>query len=690
MPLNAAPLLYFLRSGTSDEGKSLGIRIPPMQDSGVEAKLKPWEGGRPEELWWLLPGLLIQSSYNNFYLSAADSDGFPLITNYQPYSWNLTDDGLLLSTSGEYVLAVTEGTMHPQLVMRPKASYKGNRWQLLPNVWTPQSGSNFGSIQSKLTPNGPFRNPMGLNIDGGHPVPGSGVILWPLSDGGTNQLWKLTDDGHILSALGGGLVLDSGANAEAGTQVIVNPWSVPSAKSQQWSVKDGVITNAATELVVNVSGANTAPGTSIVLWELESGSQSDNEIFFFNVPRQPLSAIMRLPPTPFPSFSALSFGADGEKAYQYINSQLHLGAGEDPPLPPLRANYSNLDLGSLMPDWLMKINSLSPPSDVSQESWDAVVAQLTGELNAVPVVQTLFANTIEYLQGSIANNEATYSQIVDLLSLPDQLNQKALSWIGSLVEGLVYTVVSAVPVASGVNLWSVAANLMSTVYSTVMASAGANPPPADAFQVAYAELWGTISANFESMVGTTGAIATSILADWGKIQATYEKCLKPGPDGLAWPPSLTSVLIDQSATAFATYALQVLLPIQNQIYMIPAGVDKEPGPSSWQDTSGNTYFLASNSDWSSSPADQVFEYLSNNVSLQDMYLSLSGWTLPVAVIGGIKNDDQTNVSISNQSGKVLTLGVSSNEGLRNCSPAIFHDYRRGTDGRVWQSTSSVF
>jgi Ricin-type beta-trefoil lectin domain len=662
MPLPTAFTVYYIRSDMSQEDVSFGMAIAREEVNYATAILSKWDGGQTQELWYLQPGMTIQNAYNNYYLAPGEVDS-ALVLSSDPYNWTLTEEGLLLTPTGDYVVSVNEAVDPPLVILRPVASNQGHRWRLFPNMFRPQPKSVYGSIQTKLTPNGPFREPMVLNIEDGYPVGGQKIILYPLAAGGSNALWRMTDDGHIQSGLGAGLVLDAGPDAQSGTQLVVNPWVYPAEDTQIWSVKDGVITNKATSLVVNVAGDNTQSLTPVILWDLEQDGQKNNEIFYFNAPRQPLHTIMRMAPTPFPPFAG-----EEQQAYTFINQSLGLGPEQHPPMPLLRENYGNLDLPDLMSQWAMSISAMVPPEGMPSESWNAVVKQLTSELAAAPVVQQLFANIITYLEASLSNNEATFNQIVDLLSLPDQAETLALSWIGSLVEGIIYTAVSAVPVASGVNLYGVAANIMSTIYSTVMSGLGGNAPPADAFQVAYAKLWGTISANFESMVGTTEVIASSIFADWGKLNATYLKCLTPGPAGLSWPNSLTGTLIDQASAAFTKFLLNTLIPVQNQIYMIPSGIDKSPGPSPWTDSQGNIYFLAQSEDWSSSPAAEFFAFLANNVSLQDMYLGLSGWTIPVAVIGDVGNDDLTNVVITNQTGNLLTLSIDNDDTVYALAP----------------------
>ncbi|MFI5908421.1 ricin-type beta-trefoil lectin domain protein [Dactylosporangium sp. NPDC051541] len=99
-----------------------------------------------------------------------------------------------------------------------------------------------------------------LDVPGSNTANGTQPIIWDCS-GNANQRWTATNG--TLQSLG--KCLDSPTGATAGARLQI--WDCNGQANQQWSLNaNGTISNAASGLCVDVSGAGTANNTPVVLW----------------------------------------------------------------------------------------------------------------------------------------------------------------------------------------------------------------------------------------------------------------------------------------------------------------------------------------------------------------------------------------------------------------------------------------
>ncbi|MGI5240201.1 extracellular catalytic domain type 1 short-chain-length polyhydroxyalkanoate depolymerase [Dactylosporangium sp. CA-139066] len=99
-----------------------------------------------------------------------------------------------------------------------------------------------------------------LDVPGGNTANGTQPIIWDCH-GATNQQWTVS--GGTVKALG--KCLDSPTNATAGVKAQL--WDCTGAANQQWSLNaDGTIRNAQSGLCLDVNGAATANGSTVILW----------------------------------------------------------------------------------------------------------------------------------------------------------------------------------------------------------------------------------------------------------------------------------------------------------------------------------------------------------------------------------------------------------------------------------------
>lgn len=84
---------------------------------------------------------------------------------------------------------------------------------------------------------------------------------------------------YIRSRLGN-LVLDvQGGNTNPGTPVIVYPQNSPASRNQLWTVtRDGYIQSQLGNLFLDVRGSNTNPGTPVIIYSRNSPA-SNNQLW---------------------------------------------------------------------------------------------------------------------------------------------------------------------------------------------------------------------------------------------------------------------------------------------------------------------------------------------------------------------------------------------------------------------------
>jgi lysophospholipase L1-like esterase len=99
-----------------------------------------------------------------------------------------------------------------------------------------------------------------LDVPGGSSANGTQPIIWDCH-GGANQQWAISGQ-TIQSA---GKCLDSPTNATAGTKAQL--WACSGAANQRWNLNaNGTISNAQSGLCLDVNGASTANGATVILW----------------------------------------------------------------------------------------------------------------------------------------------------------------------------------------------------------------------------------------------------------------------------------------------------------------------------------------------------------------------------------------------------------------------------------------
>jgi len=192
---------------------------------------------------------------------------------------------------------------------------------------------------------------------------------------------------------------------------------------------------------------------------------------------------------------------------------------------------------------------------------------------------------------------------------------------------------------------------------------------------------------------------TVIVNDWGKLQAFNQYVQSVGPSALTWSLSTTNTLVQNSLPGFKTSIMQMLMPVNYQIYVVCvpnntpiAGISSLAQWIQPAATAGhyNKYWVASWNEWGAYPGEQPMNDIwSSGVQPSDFWLGLNGWSLPV-VYPSTSIDDQSTVStlnwraakevcvtITNNTPNPLTIGFTASEGDVYQSSLTIQPYESG-------------
>ncbi len=375
-------------------------------------------------------------------------------------------------------------------------------------------------------------------------------------------------------------------------------------------------------------------GNVVVTAPVPVSGATASQLWYTN-PGFPLDEIGNFPHEGFPSWNTAGEAA----AYQYINSQLGI--------IDLRQAYENLNNSSEFAVWQQEMLSWShqsppPPNEtnnvpVSSSDWQNVTTQLLAELNAISVTAPLYNNLQEYNSNVLLGQEGLLTQLgQDFVSQPT-----VDSTIPDLIEGLLYTFISALPVAGGI-----AGNVFETAFNLVM---DLNSIPTGPLEVSYENLWSTLNQQIPKLWNQLSSLFSTIVENWNMLQPTgilASSATSPfSPISLVWPVD-DAPLQDQAVQAYAQYALQTLGP--NLLWVIRCG-GLEPSnpapPPPWSDPPGNAgwsyydyggyvYYLLGVSNWSGDglgfevnyPSTAILDDFANYVPLSYLWPPTPGWS----------------------------------------------------------------
>lgn len=552
------------------------------------------------------------------------------------------DDGNLVLYQSDGTVVWSTGTNHGQVW--PKSG-----WVTL------QSTAVTGSPPCVLT----------TAVDGS-------LTISALSGSTPFQLWQLAPDGRILSGLLiaflAGQVLTIGTVSE-GVASVTNAAQIPSGDSSQvWMCSSEL--NAVS--IVNPSTGLYLCPTSAEAGASVQAADPDDPQQWYVLPANPLEAVMALQAAD-PRFPA--FTSDGQQVYDYINAQLGFTAlGQT-----LRGEYSNRN--APLSSYQTYISNSSNFSSFPESAWQPVTLQLNKELTAVIAVQKLFINYRTFYAGMMADKDSLLAELGADAGFETNEQTGVGGVILAVLSAIAYTILSAA--GDGC---AVVANVIQSAVNIAVAESGEGSISASPFQVAYADLWGELSASFAALEGTIGDIEKAILSDWTKLSTTYPLTLSSAPNGLAWPADADHAMIMAAKQGFIVAAMQILLPAKYRLFVYSSTQANDPdAPSDYENApdwaryvSGNMggnyyyYWIASNVDSSAYPIEDAMNQLWNNgVPQIDFYTGANGWGMPKSVLNADADAvDVLAVSVTNLTPNLLETASTCTSGTLLSPPTV--------------------
>ncbi|HEX9940162.1 MAG TPA: hypothetical protein VGB15_23715, partial [Longimicrobium sp.] len=546
----------FFMSALSDDTTCYGLGVQNgTAAAGTPVLFLPWQGGEQSELWRVDPyGRIISalgdgkslvlglgSTYdwgpngNYIVLRQLDPDDHTQL-------WSFESDGMIANQANRAMVLNVDGGLAVNgasiITYTVQAGTPLDEYWWGAPVVPLKPGPQWYFIQSGLTDED---NTYGLGVPGDSKEVG----LFPYAGGQAGQTWRFPGDGTIVSALPHGLPLGLGLGAPVfdspGSTCVLVDLLVEGATAQLWSRDGGTIVNAKNQhlLTASVAGAPvvTAPG--------QEGSPPTQSWTALQV--NPLASILSQAPVPFPVFT----GGQAD-AYASINQQLPFTSGNT-----LREQYVILDPSALS-NYDNKLPGLICPDNVSAADWQAVIHQLTAELNAAIPVQTHFQTSTSSLAQMFAAQSGVVSQFISDTGMQQG---EVTGGMLSIFESVAYLGMSEISDGG-----SVVANLMSVGMAIGQAAASATPL-ADSFQVACSDLWSELNTNFTALDTALGNAAYVILSDWGRLRATGPLTTSKLVGGLGF--TIGDNLGAALQPAFSASVMQMLMPAKYMLWTAP-------------------------------------------------------------------------------------------------------------------------
>jgi hypothetical protein len=546
---------FYIESAASGAGACYGLSVQGSPQPGASVVLWPWKGGQQNELWSIDDNGHITSALAGglvLGLGPAEAGVTPIVLTAPSRTdpsqmWSFSAQGTIVNKADTGVVLAVSGGVGVEGASIVAAALEAGEvrsqvWSIAPIVPVGQV-TRWCFVQSGLSQTGENACYYGLHVT--KHLAKLQVVLSSWSGGQPAELWRFTDDGHLLSALGadGNLTLGLGLPVEGAPKshyVGVEPL-VSGAVAQTWSQQNGTICNGKSGDVLTVQGGVAVLDTPIITAAPDGAAAQQWQL----VPAFPLLEVLAQAPEPFPVFVG-----DEAAAYASINTQLKL------PDTGVRGEYVILQPATLtsLKDSLAQCTC---PPGVSSQAWDAVVTQLTDELTCAVGVQEVVTSYLSFHTAMFSDQQAIVSQY----------GTDAQMDAGTTIHGSALAIFSAVAEA-GLNLIPDGGAIAAFINAGVVISqvADSATPIPDSFQVAYSALWGQLSTNFESLYTAVLNMAYVALSDWGKLRALYPLTLSTAVGGLALTTAAVAAIVKTSTPYFKQSVLQMLLPAKYHLW----------------------------------------------------------------------------------------------------------------------------
>ncbi|HEX8171973.1 MAG TPA: hypothetical protein VF824_15660 [Thermoanaerobaculia bacterium] len=227
-----------------------------------------------------------------------------------------------------------------------------------------------------------------------------------------------------------------------------------------------------------------------------------------------------------------------------------------------RSVYANLN--DSLSENAIELSDLACPSGIDATAFASVKSQLIVELRYADSVRNLFTNLATLNSDLALEQTQTYASVVEMVGLPDQPSQQPNTPVqvifGNLLSKLLDKAISLAPdpaqsvISLGMSVFNHVADL------EAQQSGGTDRN--SALTVACSQLAGMIASVTSQTLTTTSTWESTILADWGMLQACGNAI---ATGAWYWPPTFVAAVIKGSGAAMELDFYQILVPVKWQI-----------------------------------------------------------------------------------------------------------------------------
>jgi hypothetical protein len=330
-----------------------------------------------------------------------------------------------------------------------------------------------------------------------------------------------------------------------------------SGKFQLWTPLDYDPQSGLVEISNQVNGDllynpnSTASAHSTVYTTAESSGLGFHWTF---VPDYALERILRQPAEPFPPLSA--------PVYDCINTQLGLSGVScvlgGVPATGLRCEYENLTALSTYQAEITNQDGGVQENCGPMDGFAAVENQLIIELGDAAQIDMLYANITNAVNDTLMAVGMDTDQLISDagVSMTEQV-----SVIGTTIgQGLIETALRTAGPAGGV--------FVSIMQIGLQVAAESGMVSGKPFQDAVDNVYADFCMVFMAILEGVAAQQTTILGDWGKMQAVTALINSSLPNSLFWPPDLHAQLVQSLPPRLETAFMAILLQARFQICTI--------------------------------------------------------------------------------------------------------------------------
>jgi hypothetical protein len=255
-------------------------------ESDVLVEIQQWSPGDTQQIWivnenntisvYTDPSLLLRSYYNAGTSFNNVGTGVAY-GNYQGQIWNYSNGMLSTNTLGggaeiDYLNVWNSELGNGNLIVSyPYSDQLNEQWFMVPVQSFPPETCFY--LQTEMSDASGDNAVYVITIPGNTATAGTQVVIDPLQPGSLNQLWRVNNDGYVVSALDGSLALTTTtSNKQA---VTVEPLGT---NLQYWHLFPNgwlAIGNSGAVYFANVAdGGNASPGAAVITYQAENGSNA--------------------------------------------------------------------------------------------------------------------------------------------------------------------------------------------------------------------------------------------------------------------------------------------------------------------------------------------------------------------------------------------------------------------------------